>query len=124
MLRSFIPASRVPTPFVNQSAIIHGGDYNPDQWLPMHPDILEEDAKLMQATGINSSSVNIFAWGSLEPEEGRFNFDWLDRVMDQQAAIGNQVILATPSGAMPTWLAEKYPEARRVNKEGRRALYG
>jgi beta-galactosidase len=90
----------------------------------MHPDILAEDAQLMQATGINSASVGIFAWSSLEPAEGHFTFDWLDRVMDQQAAIGNKVILATPSGAMPTWLAEKYPEARRVNKDGHRAHYG
>jgi beta-galactosidase len=124
MLRNLLPASRVSTPFVGQASIIHGGDYNPDQWLPMHPDILEEDAKLMQVTGINSASIGIFAWASLEPTEGHFSFDWLDRVMDQQAAIGNKVILATPTGAMPTWLAEKYPETRRVDKAGHRAIYG
>lgn len=124
MLKPLLPVSRVATPFVNQSSIIHGGDYNPDQWLPMHPDVLEEDAKLMQATGINSATLGVFAWSALEPEEGYFTFDWLDRAMDQQAAIGNKVILATPTGAMPTWLAEKYPEARRVDRQGLRAHYG
>ena len=51
-----------------------------------------EGASLMQATGINSVSVGIFAWTSLEPAEGGFTFDWLDRVLDVQAGIGNRVI--------------------------------
>ncbi|MBV8782378.1 MAG: beta-galactosidase [Phycisphaerae bacterium] len=124
MNRDLLPGSRVPTPFRDQTAIIHGGDYNPDQWLPMVPDILEQDAAIMRETGINSTTLGVFAWTTLEPSENQFNFDWLDRVMDAQAAIGNRVILATPSGAMPAWLAEKYPEARRVDKQGHRALYG
>ncbi|HEV7300287.1 MAG TPA: beta-galactosidase [Tepidisphaeraceae bacterium] len=123
-MRNLLPSSRVRTPFENQTAIIHGGDYNPDQWLSTVPTIVDDDAKLMRQTGINSSSVGIFAWASLEPAEGTFTFDWLDRVMDAQAGIGNRVILATPSGAMPTWLAEKYPEARRVDAKGFRAHYG
>lgn len=112
---SLFPPRRVPTPFARQQSIIHGGDYNPEQWLPMTPSIIEDDAKLMQQTGINSATIGVFAWSVLEPSEGTFAFDWLDRVMDQQAAIGNLVILATPSGAMPAWLAEKYPDARRVD---------
>lgn len=124
MLQRLLPRERVATPFAGQTAIIHGGDYNPDQWLPMKPEILQQDAALMQATGINSSSVGIFAWTSLEPEEGRFTFDWLDRVLDVQAKIGNRVILATPSGAMPAWLAAKYPDARRVDRRGFRSHFG
>jgi beta-galactosidase len=119
-----LPSRRLPTPFVDQRAIIHGGDYSPEQWLLMDPTILEQDAALMRQTGINSATVGVFAWTSLEPEEDRFTFDWLDRVMDQQAALGNRVILATPSGAMPAWLAERYPDARRVDERGRRAHYG
>jgi beta-galactosidase len=124
MIERFLPSKKQLTPFANQTAIIHGGDYNPDQWLPMVPDILEQDASIMQASGINSSTVGIFAWTSLEPEEGKFTFDWLDRVMDVQARIGNRVILATPSGAMPAWLAAKYPDARRIDRRGFRAHYG
>jgi hypothetical protein len=124
MLKRLLPERRLPTPFVGQTAVIHGGDYNPDQWLSTVPDILEKDAAVMQATGINSSSVAIFAWTSLEPEEGKFTFDWLDRTMDAQAKIGNRVILATLSGAMPAWLADKYPDARRVDRRGFRSHYG
>ncbi len=124
MLRNFHPQSRVKTPFVNQTAFIHGADYNPDQWLSTVPSIIDQDAKLMQQTGINAVSVGIFSWMAIEPSEGTFTFDWLDRVMDKQASIGNRVILATPSGAMPAWLAEKYPEVRRVDKRDRRNRYG
>lgn len=124
MLKHLIPPSRLHTPFVDQKAIIHGADYNPDQWLSVRPDIIREDAQIMHRTGINTVSVAIFAWSALEPQEGTCTFDWLDRLLDEQHKIGNRVILATPSGAMPTWLAEKYPDARRVDKQGRRALYG
>ncbi len=124
MLAHLLPTHRIATPFVGQSSLIHGGDYNPDQWLPMVPDVLEQDAKIMEVDGINSATVGIFAWTALEPEEGRFTFDWLDRVMDVQARLGNRVILATPSGAMPAWLAEKYPDARRVDRRNFRSHFG
>ena len=47
--------------------LIHGGDYNPDQWLD-EPEVLKEDVRLMKAAGINSATVAIFAWAALEPE--------------------------------------------------------
>ena len=48
--------------------LLHGGDYNPDQWLD-RPDILEEDIRLMKEAHINEASLGIFAWARLEPEE-------------------------------------------------------
>ena len=99
--------------------VLHGGDYNPDQWLA-YPEVLEEDFRLMAQAGINSVSVGIFSWTSYEPEEGRFTFDWLDRIMDQCAQQGIAAVLATPSGAKPNWMARKYPEIRRVQANGLR----
>ena len=58
--------------------MLHGGDYNPDQWLD-RPDILEADIRLMKEAHINCVSVAIFAWAKLEPEEGRYEFGWLER---------------------------------------------
>ena len=49
-------------------ALLHGGDYNPDQWLH-DPAVLEEDVRLMKKAGVNCVSVAIFAWALLEPEE-------------------------------------------------------
>lgn len=101
----------------------HGGDYNPDQWLK-YPEVLKKDIELMKKSGCNAMSVGIFAWSMLEPEEGVFNFEWLDKVINDLYDNGVYTVLATPSGAMPAWMAEKYPEIRRVGEDGIRKRYG
>ncbi len=103
--------------------IIHGGDYNPDQWINT-PGIWDEDMRLMNLANVNSATVGIFAWSMLEPEEGVYNFEWLDEILDKLHANGKDVILATPSGARPAWLAQKYPEVLRVEPNGIRNEYG
>lgn len=110
---------RYPPITPNRPFMLHGGDYNPDQWLD-RPDILEEDIRLMKLSNINTVSVGIFAWSTYEPEEGKFNFGWMDQLLDRLHQNGINAILATPSGAKPAWMARKYEEIRRVNKEGRR----
>ncbi|WP_462410850.1 beta-galactosidase [Neobacillus sp. Marseille-QA0830] len=103
--------------------MLHGGDYNPDQWLD-RPDILADDIKLMQLSHMNTFSVGIFAWSALEPEEGIYNFEWLDKIFDDIHSIGGRVILATPSGARPAWMSQKYPEVLRVNTARVKQLHG
>lgn len=100
---------------------LHGGDYNPDQW---PPEVWEEDMRLMKLARCNAMSVGIFAWARLEPEEGRFEFSWLDRIMDMLADNGAYAVLATPSGARPAWMSFKYPEVLRVRPDRRRNLHG
>lgn len=119
-----IPPARWLTPLPGQTDLLHGGDYNPEQWLSEYPDILEVDEELYRRSGLNSATVGVFAWGAIEPSRGRFDFSWLDRVMDQQSKLGNRVILATPTGAMPPWLGLGHPECRRVNRQGQREPYG
>ena len=102
---------------------LHGGDYNPDQWLD-RPDILEKDVELMQKAHVNCVSVGIFSWTRLEPEEGVYDFEWLDQVIDRLWQGGIHVVLATPSGARPAWLAQKYPEVLRVDDCFQRAHFG
>ena len=72
--------------------ILHGGDYNPDQWLD-RPDVIEEDLRLAKLAGVNTWSVGIFGWAALEPEEGRFEFGWLDDIMDRMASSGMKAVL-------------------------------
>lgn len=103
--------------------LLHGGDYNPDQWLDC-PDILEEDIRLMKEAGVNVVTLGVFSWTSLEPEEGVFTFSWLDEIMDRLYENGIYVILSTPSGAKPPWLAKKYPETMRMGENRIRLLYG
>ena len=49
--------------------LLHGGDYNPDQWLD-RPDILDQDFRLFPLAGVNTVSIGIFAWTRLEPSDG------------------------------------------------------
>lgn len=102
---------------------LHGGDYNPDQWLN-NPEVLEKDLELIRQAKINTVTVGVFAWGLLEPEEGKYNFGWLDRVFDEVETFGGHIILATPSGGRPQWLSQKYPEVNRVDRDGRRHHHG
>lgn len=107
----------------NDKALWHGGDYNPDQWLD-RPDILDEDFRLFPLAGANAVSVGIFAWTKLEPEDGRYDFGWLDSLMDRLAQAGMKAVLATPSGAKPAWMSQKYPEILRVQADRVRDLHG
>ncbi|QNR21260.1 beta-galactosidase [Exiguobacterium sp. Helios] len=103
--------------------LLHGGDYNPDQWLDV-PDVLQDDLRLMRLAHTNTYSVGIFAWSALEPTENQFTFEWLDQIIDDIDANGGRVILATPSGARPAWLSQAYPEVLRVDERRVKQLHG
>lgn len=94
--------------------LLHGGDYNPEQWL-RYPDILEQDVALMKKADINCVSLGIFSWAALEPEEGVYSFQWLKNVIDRLYEEGIYTVLATPSAAMPRWLTQKYPEVMTMS---------
>lgn len=108
---------------VNFGKILHGGDYNPEQWLHS-PEILDQDIELMKKGNITAVSLGIFSWAVLEPEEGKFNFTWMEQIIDRLYQNGISVILATPSGARPKWMADQYEEVLRVDAEHRRQLFG
>lgn len=103
--------------------ILHGADYNPDQWIET-PEIWDEDIRLMKLSGCNVMSVGIFSWSNLEPAEGNFEFSWLDTIIDKLYENGIFVVLATPSGARPAWMSMKYPEVLRVGANRVRNLHG
>lgn len=109
--------------FPQVNGILHGSDYNPDQWLD-RPDILEKDIELMKKAKMTSMSLGIFSWSAYEPTEGEFHMDWLKDIMDKLYENGIYTILATPSGARPAWLNEKYPECMRVGADDHRAHHG
>lgn len=103
--------------------LLHGGDYNPDQWLHDRG-TLAEDLRLMELARWNAASIGVFAWAALEPADGEYRFDWLDERMEQFAARGWKVALATPSAAVPRWMTRRWPEMMRVLPDGRRRLPG
>ena len=102
--------------------LLHGGDYNPEQWLD-RPDILAQDIELMKKARVNTVTLGVFSWSTLEPQEGVYTLDWLADIIHNLYANGICTILATPSAARPAWLAHKYPEVRRVRADRVRELY-
>lgn len=107
----------------NMENLLHGGDYNPEQWLD-RPDILREDIWLMGKAGVNVVTLGVFSWSVYEPVEGEFHFSWLKHIMDELYSHGIYTILATPTGARPVWMDEKYKEVMRVSKNDVRNHHG
>ncbi|MGM1065234.1 beta-galactosidase [Saccharothrix sp. Mg75] len=99
----------------------YGGDYNPEQW---PREVWDRDYEAFALAGIDTVTVGVFAWAHLQPAEDRYDFTALDAIVGRATAEGKRVVLATPSGAMPPWLAHEHPEACRVDFEGRRHVYG
>ncbi|MET8362820.1 beta-galactosidase [Micromonospora sp. NPDC005194] len=97
------------------NGIYFGGDYNPEQWPEQ---TWSEDVELMRRAGVNLVSVGIFSWALLEPAPGRFEFGWLDRVLDLLHDGGIQVDLATATASPPPWLARAHPETLPRRADG------
>jgi len=104
-----------------QSHIYFGADYYPEQW---DRTIWQEDIRLMKAAGVNLVSLGIFAWALLQPSADRFQWDWLDDIMNLLAENGIQVDLATATASPPAWLVQAYPEILPVDRWGHRYRHG
>ncbi len=98
-----------------------GVDYYPEHWAPER---WETDARLMKEAGFNVVRLAEFAWADMEPEEGVFDFAWLDKALDILGRNGIAAILGTPTCSMPAWAKEKYPESMATDKSGRRVEWG
>ena len=103
-----------------------GVDYYPEQWVFPYAGTAdspegawERDAELMSQAGFNVVRIGEFSWGICEPEEGKYDFLWLRRVMDIMAAHNIKVVLGTPTAAPPLWLAKKHPEILPLDEYGR-----
>ena len=99
----------------NGRGIAFGGDYNPDQWPEA---VVDEDIRLMCQAHVNTVALAIFSWDKIEPREGAFTFEWLDRVIDKLGKAGIAVDLATATASAPMWLYIKHPEVLPIDKYG------
>jgi beta-galactosidase len=103
-----------------------GADYYPEHWVFPYAGTAdnpegawERDAVLMVKAGINVVRIGEFSWGLCEPEEGKYDFLWLRRVMDIMGQHGIKVVVGTPTAAPPPWLAKKHPEILPLDEHGR-----
>ncbi|GAA2363371.1 beta-galactosidase [Streptomyces carpaticus] len=101
--------------------LAYGGDYNPEQW---PEETWQEDIALMREAGVTMVSVGIFSWAKLEPSPGRYEFGWLDRLLDLLHTAGIRADLATPTVVPPAWFYRAHPEALPVSREGVRLAFG
>lgn len=101
--------------------ILYGGDYNPNQW---PRDIWDEDMRIFKDAHINSATVNVFSWAKIQPAEEVYDFTELDDIIEMLSKENYDIVLATSTGALPAWMAKRYPEVERTDWEGRHKKYG
>jgi beta-galactosidase len=116
-----IPAFGQATQYSNQPPVLLGAAWYPEQWPESQWDA---DLSLMEAAHIHVVRVGEFAWSTMEPTEGQYDFDWLERAIALAAKHHIAVVLGTPTAAPPAWLTEKYPETLRVDENGKRDEHG
>ena len=85
---------------------------------------LDKDIAMMKEAGLNVVRVGESSWGLFEPQEGKFNFEWMDTILDKFHAAGIKVILGTPTYSIPAWLAHKHPEVLSDKMNGEKSHYG
>ena len=105
----------------NGRGIAFGGDYNPDQW---PEEIWDDDIRLMEKAGVNTVALAIFSWDRIQPTEDRWNFGWLDRIIEKLGKAGIATDLASATATAPLWLYEKHPEVLPCDKFGHQVNAG
>src|SRR3984885_4223864 len=110
----------IPTQIPGHDAILMGTAWYPEQW----PEATwEKDLELMEASHLKGVPIGEFAWGTMEPAEGKFDFGWLQRAIRLAEKHHIAVVLGTPTATPPAWLTQKYPETLRTESNGRKDGY-
>lgn len=93
------------------------------EYLP-DPSRLDTDLRLMREAGLTTIRVGESVWSTWEPRDGEFDLEWLTPVLDGAHAYGLDVILGTPTYAVPPWLQTKHPELAIERVDGRTVPWG
>lgn len=95
--------------------------YYPEHW---PEEVWAKDAARMVDAGLTWVRIGEFAWSRLEPSEGKFTWDWLDRAVDTLADAGLKIIMGTPTATPPRWMVDKYPDMLAVDAQDRPRKFG
>lgn len=101
--------------------ILYGAAYYPE-YMPYER--TDEDIALMKKAGISVVRIGESTWGLWEPEDGRFEYAWMDKVIEKLHAAGIRVILGTPTYSIPPWMYKKHPEMVVTRLGGQQLYYG
>src|SRR5215469_13509559 len=108
------PASAEPD--LNFPTVLYGAAYY-SEYMPY--DRLDQDVALMKAAGLNVVRMGESTWSLWEPEDGQFDYAWMDRIVDAMGKAGIRVILGTPTYSIPAWMAHQHPEILAHYPDGR-----
>jgi beta-galactosidase len=103
------------------STVLYGVAYYPE-YMPY--DRLDKDVELMRQAGISIVRVGESSWGLWEPQDGRFEYAWMDRVIEKMGRAGIHVILGTPTYSIPAWLYKEHSEIVVTKLNGQYFYYG
>jgi beta-galactosidase len=101
--------------------VLYGAAYY-TEYMPY--DRLDEDVRLMHEAGISVVRLGESSWGLWEPQDGRFEYAWMDRVIDRMQKAGIKVILGTPTYSIPAWLYKEHPEIVITRFGGQTITFG
>src|SRR5215467_9033485 len=87
--------------------VLYGAAYYPE-YMPYER--LDKDVELMKQAGISVVRMGEFSWSLWEPEDGRFEYAWMDHIVEAMSKAGIKVILGTPTASIPAWMAHQHPE--------------
>ena len=99
----------------NRPSLLLGTAWYPEQWPESR---WETDLQLMEAAQIHFVRITEFAWAKMEPVEGHYDFEWLDRAIAAAGKHHIAVVLGTPTATPPAWLTQKYPDTLRLSRMG------
>ena len=117
--------AQAPAPGASLPTVLYGAAYY-NEYMPadLQPGRLEKDVALMQQAGITVVRMGESTWSLWEPSEGKFEYAWMDRVVDAMGKAGIKVIMGTPTYSMPTWMAKAHPEFYARPLGGANVSYG
>ncbi len=95
--------------------------YYPEHW---PEDVWADDARRMAEMGLSLVRIGEFAWSRIEPQPGKFEWDWLDRAIETLADAGLKIILGTPTATPPKWLVDQIPDMVAIDEQGRPRGFG
>ncbi|WP_020529969.1 beta-galactosidase [Flexithrix dorotheae] len=106
---------------IAKKQLYYGAAYYPEAWTGVD---IRKDIAHMKALNMNVMRMAEFSWALMEPEEGKYEFGWLHKIIDELYKNDIEVILGTPTATPPIWLATKHPEIFLIDEDGNRRQHG
>src|SRR5499427_3192099 len=116
--------TKAAKPDLNFPTVLYGAAYYNEYMPGDQAARLEKDIELMKAAGLNVVRMGESTWSLWEPEDGRFEYAWMDHIVDAMGKAGIKVIMGTPTYSIPAWMYKKHPEIVMTRLDGKTITFG